>query len=93
MVEQWVVNVAEIDEAPLLDVAAAASVPVAVLRQAAKRGLINAWTRDGIEYVSPAEATVYLQHRPDIIPLLSEPWATASQVIRDRYAGAYWRLR
>jgi hypothetical protein len=83
----------ETDEARITDVAAAAGVPVAVLRQAAKRGLINAWTRDGIEYVSRAEATVYLSHRPDIVPTLPEPWASASQAVRERYAGAYVRLR
>jgi hypothetical protein len=83
----------EIDEAQIADVAAAAGVPVAVLRQAAKRGLINAWARDGVEYVSRAEAAIYLHHRPDIVPTLPEPWATASRTVLERYAGAYVRLR
>jgi hypothetical protein len=83
----------ETDEAPMAEVAGAAGVPVAVLRQAAKRGLINAWTRDGVEYVSRAEAAVYLQHRPDVVPTLPEPWATASHAVRARYAGAYIKLR
>ena len=83
----------ETDEALMADVAATAGVPVAVLRQAARRGLINAWTRDGVEYVSRSEAAVYLQHRPDIVPTLPEPWATASRAVRERYTGAYVRLR
>jgi hypothetical protein len=83
----------ETDEAPMAEVAAAAGMAVSVLRQAAKRGLINVWTRDGVEYVSPAEAVIYLQHRPDIVPTLPEPWATASRAVRERYAGAYIKLR
>jgi hypothetical protein len=83
----------ETDEAEIADLAAAAGVPVAVLRQAAKRGLINAWTRDGVEYVSRTEAAVYLSHRPDIVPTLPEPWAAASRAVRERYTGAYVRLR
>ena len=83
----------ETDELPMAEVAAATGVPVAVLRQAAKRGLINAWTLNGVEYVSRAEAAVYLQHRPDIVPTLLEPWATASRAVRERYAGAYIKLR
>jgi hypothetical protein len=81
------------DAVPVAEIAAAAGVPVAVLRQAAKRGLINAWTQGGVEYVSRAEAAVYLQHRPDVVPTLPEPWATASRAVRERYAGAYIKLR
>jgi hypothetical protein len=66
---------------------------VAVLWQAARRGIINAWTDGGVQYVSRAEVAVYLHHRADVIPSLPEPWASASRAIRDRYAGAYTKLK
>ncbi len=83
----------ETDDAPISEVAAEAGVPVAALQQAAKRGLINAWTVGGVQYVSRAEAMVYAHHRPDVSPTLPEPWAAASRMVRERYAGAYVRLR
>jgi hypothetical protein len=64
-----------------------------VLQQAARRGIINAWTDSGVQYVSRAEVAVYLHHRADVIPSLPEPWASASRAIRDRYAGAYTKLK
>ena len=83
----------EADGVPIAEAAAAAGVPVATLQQAAKRGLINAWTVGGVQYLSRAEAMVYARHRPDVTPALPEPWAGASKAIRERYAGAYIRLR
>ncbi len=81
------------DALPLADAAAQEGVPTTVLRQAAKRGIINAWTDGGVQYVSRAEVSIYLHHRGDVIPTLQEPWASASQTIVDLYGGAYARLR
>lgn len=81
------------DALPLAAAAAQENVPATVLRQAARRGIINAWTDGGVQYVSRAEVAVYLHHRADVIPSLPEPWAAASRAIRDRYAGAYTKLK
>lgn len=81
------------DALPLVEAAAEENVPMAALQQAARRGIINAWTEGGVQYVSRAEVAVYLHHRADVIPSLAEPWASASRAIRDRYAGAYAKLR
>ena len=81
------------DAISLAEAAAQEGVPVTVLQQAARRGLINAWTEAGTHYVSQAEVAVYLRHRPDVVPSLDEPWASASREVRERYAGAYVRLR
>ncbi|MGI8858206.1 MAG: hypothetical protein ACR2JW_20895 [Thermomicrobiales bacterium] len=81
------------DALPLAAAAAEENVPVAVLQQAARRGIINAWTDGGVQYVSRAEVAVYLHHRADVIPTLQEPWASASRAVGARYAGAYARLR
>lgn len=81
------------DAVPLAEIAAAEDVPVTVLQQAARRGIINGWTDGGVQYVSRAEVAVYLHHRADVIPSLAEPWASASQEIGALYAGAYARLR
>jgi hypothetical protein len=81
------------DTIPLAEIAAMEGVPIAVLQQAARRGIINAWMEGGVQYVSRAEVAVYLHHRADVVPSLAEPWASASREIRDRYAGAYVRLR
>ena len=81
------------DAIPLAEAAAAEGVPLAVLQQAARRGIINGWTDGGVQYVSRAEVAVYLHHRADIVPSLAEPWASASEEVSTRYAGAYARLR
>jgi hypothetical protein len=81
------------DAIPLAEIAASEGVPVTVLQQAARRGIINGWVDGGVQYVSRAEVSVYLHHRADVVPSLAEPWASASRAIRDRYAGAYTRLR
>ncbi len=81
------------DAVPLAAIAAAEGVPVMVLQQAARRGIINGWMDGGVQYVSRAEVSVYLHHRADVVPSLQEPWASASQEISARYAGAYARLR
>lgn len=81
------------DAIPLVDAATAESVPVSVLLQAAKRGIINAWRDGGIDYVSRAEVAVYLHHRADVVPSLPAPWASASRAVRDRYTGAYMKLK
>ncbi len=81
------------DALPLADAAVQEGVPTTVLRQAAKRGIINAWLDDGVQYVSRAEVSIYLHHRGDVIPTLQEPWASASREVSARYAGAYTRLR
>ena len=81
------------DAIPLVDAAAQEGVPITVLQQAARRGIINAWTDGGVQYVSRAEVGVYLHHRGDVVPSLAEPWLSASAVIRERYTGAYVRLR
>ncbi len=81
------------DAIPLAAAAAAENVPLTVLQQAARRGIINGWTDGGVQYVSRAEVAVYLHHRADVIPSLAEPWASASRVVGARYAGAYARLR
>jgi hypothetical protein len=81
------------DAIPLTEAAASEDVPVTVLQQAARRGIINGWIDGGVQYVSRAEVAVYLHHRADVVPSLAEPWASASRAIRERYAGAYIRLR
>ena len=81
------------DAVPLAAIAAAEGVPVTVLQQAGRRGIINAWLDGGVQYVSRAEVSVYLHHRADVVPSLPEPWASASRVVGARYAGAYARLR
>jgi hypothetical protein len=81
------------DAVPLAEMAAAEGVPESVLQQAARRGIINAWTDGGVSYVSRAEVAVYLHHRVDVIPSLTDPWASASRAVAERYAGAYARLR
>jgi hypothetical protein len=81
------------DALPLSEAAAREGVPIAVLQQAARRGIINAWQDDGVQYVSRAEVAVYLHHRADVIPSLPEPWASASREVRERYAGAYVKLK
>ncbi len=81
------------DAVPLAEIAAAEGVPVTVLQQAGRRGIINAWQDAGVQYVSRAEVSVYLHHRADVIPSLPEPWASASRTVGVRYAGAYARLR
>jgi hypothetical protein len=81
------------DALPLAAVAAEEGVPVTVLQQAARRGIINAWTDGGVQYVSRAEVAVYLHHRADVVPSLPEPWASASRAVSTQYAGAYARLR
>lgn len=81
------------DAIPLAAAAAAENVPITVLQQAARRGIINGWTDGGVHYVSRAEVAVYLHHRADVIPSLAEPWASASRAVGVRYAGAYARLR
>ncbi len=81
------------DAVPLAEIASAEDVPVTVLQQAARRGIINGWTDSGVQYVSRAEVAVYLHHRADVIPSLAEPWASASREIGALYAGAYARLR
>jgi hypothetical protein len=81
------------DAIPLAEAAATEDVPIAVLQQAARRGIINGWTEGGVQYVSRAEVAVYLHHRAGVVPSLAEPWASASREIRNRYAGAYARLR
>ncbi|MDQ2787808.1 MAG: hypothetical protein M3Y58_22695 [Chloroflexota bacterium] len=81
------------DAIPLAVAAAAERVPITVLQQAARRGIINAWLDGGVQHVSRAEVAVYLHHRADVIPSLQEPWVSASREVRDRYAGAYIRLK
>jgi hypothetical protein len=81
------------DALPLAEAAREEHVPATALQQAARRGIINAWTDSGVQYVSRAEVAVYLHHRADVIPSLPEPWASASRAIRDRYAGAYTKLK
>ncbi|MDQ6832154.1 MAG: hypothetical protein M3008_02045 [Chloroflexota bacterium] len=81
------------DAISLAEAAATEHVPVTVLQQAARRGIINGWTDGGVQYVSRAEVAVYLHHRADVVPSLAEPWASASRAIGERYAGAYARLR
>jgi hypothetical protein len=81
------------DALPLAAAAAREGVPVAVLQQAARRGIINAWQDNGVQYVSRAEVAVYLHHRADVVPSLPEPWASASRAVRERYAGAYMKLK
>lgn len=81
------------DAIPLADAATAEDVPISVLQQAAKRGIINAWRDGGVVYVSRAEVAVYLHHRADVVPSLPAPWAAASRAVRDRYAGAYTKLK
>lgn len=81
------------DALPLAEAAAREGVPVAALQQAARRGIINAWLEGGVQYVSRAEVAIYLHHRSDVIPSLHEPWASASRAVRERYAGAYAKLR
>jgi len=81
------------DAIPLAEAAAAENVPIMVLQQAARRGIINGWTDGGVQYVSRAEVAVYLHHRANVIPALAEPWASASRAVGARYAGAYARLR
>ncbi|MCA1666440.1 MAG: hypothetical protein LC793_03385 [Thermomicrobia bacterium] len=81
------------DAIPLAAAAVAEDVPVTVLQQAARRGIINGWTDGGVQYVSRAEVAVYLHHRADVVPSLAEPWASASRETSARYAGAYARLR
>lgn len=81
------------DALPLAAAAAQEGVSVAALQQAARRGIINAWLDGGVQYVSRAEVAVYLHHRADVIPSLVEPWSSASRAVRERYAGAYAKLR
>lgn len=81
------------DAIPLATAAATENVPVTVLQQAVRRGIINGWTDGGVQYVSRAEVAIYLHHRADVIPSLAEPWASASRAVGARYAGAYARLR
>lgn len=81
------------DALPLEEAAAQEGVPVTVLQHAARRGIINAWREGGVQFVSRAEVAVYLHHRADVVPSLPEPWASASRETRDRYAGAYAKLK
>ena len=44
---------------PLVEAATREGVPATVLQQAARRGIINAWRDNGVQYVSRAEVAVF----------------------------------
>ncbi len=77
-----------------LDVAAEeVGIDPAVLRRAATRGIINAWTQDGIFYIARAEVSIYAAQYRKQMPPLDTAWQRASDAVNAQFRAAYIRLR